>query len=57
MGLLDKILGRGKKPAGDMTGDASMQHEGAAQEPAKHEELAPEQQPQAAETHANDENA
>ena len=32
MGLLDKILGRGKKAAGDMTGDASMQHEGAAQE-------------------------
>ena len=32
MGLLDKILGRGKKAAGDVTGDASMRREGAAQE-------------------------
>lgn len=57
MGLLDKILGRGKKAAGDMTGDASLQREGAAQEregaaedrAAKHEELASEQHQQAAE--------
>jgi uncharacterized protein YjbJ (UPF0337 family) len=32
MGLLDKLLGRGKKAAGDMTGDASLQHEGTHQE-------------------------
>ena len=59
MGLLDKILGRGKKATGDMTGDASLQREGAAQEreaaaedrAAKHEELASEQRQQAAEAH------
>ena len=32
MGLLDKILGRGKKAAGDVTGDSSLRREGAAQE-------------------------
>ena len=32
MGLLDKILGRDKKAEGDMTGDTSMQREGAVQE-------------------------
>jgi uncharacterized protein YjbJ (UPF0337 family) len=32
MGLLDKLLGRGKKAAGDMTGDASMRREGMQQE-------------------------
>jgi uncharacterized protein YjbJ (UPF0337 family) len=57
MGFLDKLLGRGKKATGDLTGDASMQHEGAAQErqaeaedrAAQHEELAQEQREQAAE--------
>jgi uncharacterized protein YjbJ (UPF0337 family) len=46
MGLLDKILGRDKKAAGDKMGDDSMRSEGAAPEPegaaeggaAKHEE-------------------
>jgi uncharacterized protein YjbJ (UPF0337 family) len=65
MGLLDKILGRGKKAAGDVMGDASMRHEGAAQEregaaedrAAKHEELAAEQRQQAAEAHVDRENA
>ena len=65
MGLLDKILGRGKKAAGDVTGDASMQHEGAAQErqaaaedrAAQHEEMAQEQRQQAAEAHADRENS
>jgi uncharacterized protein YjbJ (UPF0337 family) len=65
MGLLDKILGRGKKAAGDVTGDASMRREGAAQEregaaedrAAKHEELAAEQRQQAAEAHVDRENA
>jgi uncharacterized protein YjbJ (UPF0337 family) len=65
MGLLDKILGRGKKAAGDVTGDASLRREGAAQEregaaddrAAQHEELAQEQREQAAEAHAERENA
>ena len=64
MGLLDKILGRGKKAAGDVMGDSSMQREGAAQEreaaaedrAAKHEELASEQRQQAAEAHIDREN-
>ena len=64
MGLLDKILGRGKKAAGDVTGDESLRREGAAQEregaaqdrAAKHEELADEQRQQAAEAHVEREN-
>jgi uncharacterized protein YjbJ (UPF0337 family) len=32
MGWLDKLLGRGKKAAGDMTGDSSMKSEGMHQE-------------------------
>jgi uncharacterized protein YjbJ (UPF0337 family) len=32
MGLMDKILGRGKKAAGDMAGDASLRNEGMHQE-------------------------
>jgi uncharacterized protein YjbJ (UPF0337 family) len=32
MGLLDKLLGRGKKAAGDLTGDASLRREGTHQE-------------------------
>ena len=32
MGLMDKILGRGKKAAGDVTGDASLRNEGMHQE-------------------------
>jgi uncharacterized protein YjbJ (UPF0337 family) len=59
MGLLDKILGRGKKAAGDVMGDSSMRREGAAQEregaaedrAAQHEEMAQEQRQQAAEAH------
>ena len=34
MGFLDKLLGRGKKAAGDVTGDASMRQEGVHQEQA-----------------------
>ena len=64
MGLLDKILGRGKKAAGDVMGDSSMRREGVAQEregaaedrAAKHEELAAEQRQQAAEAHVDREN-
>jgi uncharacterized protein YjbJ (UPF0337 family) len=32
MGFLDKLLGRGKKATGDMTGDSSMRSEGMHQE-------------------------
>jgi uncharacterized protein YjbJ (UPF0337 family) len=32
MGFLDKLLGRSKKAAGDMTGDTSMRQEGMHQE-------------------------
>ena len=32
MSWLDKLLGRGKKAAGDVMGDSSLQREGAAQE-------------------------
>jgi uncharacterized protein YjbJ (UPF0337 family) len=32
MGFLDKLLGRGKKATGDMTGDDSMRREGMHQE-------------------------
>jgi uncharacterized protein YjbJ (UPF0337 family) len=57
MGLLDKILGRGKQAAGDVMGDSSMRRDGAAQEreanaqerAEQHEELAAEQRQQAAE--------
>ena len=65
MGLLDKILGRGKKAAGDVMGDSSMRREGAAQEregaaedrASTHEQLAAEQRQQAAEAHVDRENA
>jgi uncharacterized protein YjbJ (UPF0337 family) len=32
MGFLDRLMGRGKKAAGDVTGDASMRREGTHQE-------------------------
>ena len=32
MGLLDKLFGRGKKAAGDLTGDSSLRREGVDQE-------------------------
>ena len=64
MGFLDRLLGRGKKSAGDLMGDASMRHEGAAQEReaaaedrgAEHEAMAQEQPNQAADAHAEREN-
>lgn len=64
MGFLDRLLGRGKKAAGDVTGDASMRREGAAQEreaaaeerAEQHEEMAQEQRNQAADAHAEREN-
>ena len=60
MGLLDKLLGRSKQAAGDMTGDASLRREGvhqeqqaAAEERAEHhEEMAAEERTEAAEHHA-----
>jgi uncharacterized protein YjbJ (UPF0337 family) len=64
MGFLDKLLGRTKKAAGDMTGDSSMRREGAAQERAgsaedraeQHEQMAQEQRDQAAQARADQEN-
>lgn len=64
MGLLGKLLGRGKKAAGDLTGDSSMRREGAAQEregaakerAGQHEEMAQEQRNQAAQAHTEREN-
>jgi uncharacterized protein YjbJ (UPF0337 family) len=64
MGLLDKLLGRGKKAAGDLAGDSSLRREGAAQEregaaedrAAQHEEMAQEQRNQAAQAHTEREN-
>jgi len=59
MGFLDRLLGRGKKAAGDLMGDASMQREGAAHESegaaedrgAEHIAMAQEERNQAAEAH------
>ena len=56
MGFLDKLMGRGKKAAGDLTGDASLQREGMHQERAAaadehadaHEEQAAEARAEAA---------
>lgn len=60
MGLLDRLLGRGKKAAGDMLGDSSLRREGAHQERAgdaedqarSHEEMAQKQREEAAEHRA-----
>ena len=57
MSLLDKLLGRTKKAAGDVTGDASLRREGMHQEHEAHardradthEELAQEERERAAE--------
>lgn len=50
MGFLDKLLGRGKKAAGDMAGDASLRNEGMHQE----KEGMAEDRAAAAEDHAQD---
>jgi uncharacterized protein YjbJ (UPF0337 family) len=60
MGLLDKLLGRGKQAAGDLAGDASLRREGVHQEAegaaedraATHEAQAQEERQAAAEHHA-----
>ncbi len=60
MGLLDKLLGRGKKAAGDLTGDATLRREGEHQEregvaeerAAEHDQLAQKERERAAEHHA-----
>ena len=60
MGLLDRLLGRGKKAAGDVIGDSTLHREGAAQEregmaedrAAQHEEMAQEARTDAAEERA-----
>ncbi len=61
MGFLDKLMGRGKKAAGDMTGDASLRREGMHQEHGAiaderadaHEERAAEARVEAAEQKAD----
>jgi uncharacterized protein YjbJ (UPF0337 family) len=65
MGLLDKLLGRSKKAAGDMTGSESMRQEGASQERAanaedramQHEQMAQEQRDQAAQARTEQEHS
>jgi uncharacterized protein YjbJ (UPF0337 family) len=57
MSLLDRLLGRGKKAAGDVVGDASLRREGMHQEQeanaedraTRHEDLAQEERERAAE--------
>ena len=51
MGFLDKLLGRGKKAAGDLAGDADMRRKGAHQEA----EAAAESRAQSAEQTAQEE--
>ena len=56
MGLLDKLLGRGKKAAGDLMGDSTLRREGTHQEregmaedrASQHEQMAQENREQAA---------
>ena len=63
MGFLDKLLGRGKKAAGDVMGDASMRREGMHQEQAglaseraeAHEQMAQDERVEAAEHRAQQE--
>lgn len=63
MGFLDKLLGRGKKAAGDVMGDSSLRREGSAQEragnaedrAAQHEQMAQEQRDQAAQARVEQE--
>jgi uncharacterized protein YjbJ (UPF0337 family) len=60
MSFLDKLFGRGKKAAGDVTGDESLRREGMHQEQegnakdraAQHEEMAQEERDRAAAHHA-----
>ena len=60
MSFLDKLLGRGKQAAGDVTGDSSLRREGMHQEheanakdrAERHEELAQEERDRAAEHRA-----
>jgi uncharacterized protein YjbJ (UPF0337 family) len=65
MGLLNMLLGRGKKAAGDLTGKASLRREGMHQEregaaeerAAQHEENAQEARQEAAEHRAERESS
>jgi uncharacterized protein YjbJ (UPF0337 family) len=60
MGLLDKLLGRGKQAVGDLAGDGSLRHEGVHQEAEgvakdaakSHEDQAQAEREAAAEHHA-----
>ena len=56
MGLLDKLLGRGKQAAGDLAGDSSLRRQGVHQEAKgeaeahadRHEKIAQEERTEAA---------
>jgi uncharacterized protein YjbJ (UPF0337 family) len=64
MSWLDRLMGRGKKKAGDMTGDSSMKREGMHQEQEamaseraeSAEQMAQEERERAAEHHTQREN-
>ena len=64
MSWLDRLMGRGKKKAGDMTGDSSMKREGMHQEQVgmaseraeSAEQMAQEERERAAEHHTQREN-
>ena len=61
MGFLDKLLGRGKKATGDLTGDSSMRRDGVHQEQEgmasdraeSAEQMAQDERERAAEHHAD----
>jgi len=61
MGFLDKLLGRGKKATGDLTGDSSMRRDGMHQEQEgmasdraeSAEQMAQDERERAAEHHAD----
>ena len=63
MGLLDRLLGRSKKAAGDMLGDSTLHREGERQEHAgdaedrarMHEEMAQEERGEAARARSEEE--
>jgi len=65
MGLLDMLLGRGKKAAGDLLGDSSLRREGTHQEregvaeeqATQHEDQAQEARQRAAEERARRESS
>jgi len=60
MGLLDRLLGRGKKAMDDVMGSSSMRHDGEAHEhegaEGQHGDMAKDQSQQSGEAHTEREN-